>query len=159
MWMFFETSDNKFVNLKEVTSIAFEEYSDRYSQKRYKIIFNMSYGVSLRHDQEKIISDYVYSVYDDNQDFTENVNYLLGLVDEYQWIKMKEPRIVNPEHISFVTQDPRKNRIILNLAASVSFHGDSASKTSDFIYLNCSNPEEFTERLETIREQLEALIL
>ena len=83
----------------------------------------------------------------------------MSLVDEYQWIKMKEPRIVNPEHISFVTQDFKKNRIILNLASSVSFHGDIKSRTSDFIYLNCDDENEFNERLNNIREQLETLVL
>ncbi|MCD6435701.1 MAG: hypothetical protein J7L15_04875 [Clostridiales bacterium] len=159
MQMFFETNDNKYVNLREVTSIAFEEYSDRYQIKKYKVIFNMNYGISLRNHPDTIISDYVYSVYTEKSEFTEALLYLMNLVDEYQWLKMKEPRIVNPEHISFVTQDYRKNRIILNLASSVSMHNDKSLRTSDFIYLNCEDTTEFNERLNNIREQLDGLIL
>lgn len=159
MQMFFETNDSKFVNLREVTSIAFEEYTDRNGIDKYKVIFNMNYGISLRNNTDKIISDYVYSVYEDRREFDDVLLYLMNLVDEYLWIKMKEPRIVNPDHISFVTQDYRKNRIILNLASSVSFHGNDFSKTSDFVYLNCSDAEEYNERLTSIREQLTNLIL
>ncbi len=119
----------------------------------------MNYGISLRSNPDKIISDYVYSVYTARSDFDDALFYLMNLVDEYQWIKMKEPRIINPEHISFVTQDYKKNWIILNLASSVSFHGNDHSRTSDFVYLNCSNADEFNERLSNIREQLEELIL
>ncbi len=159
MQMFFETNDNKFVNLREVTSIAFEEFFDRYKTKKYKVIFNMNYGVSLKSNTKKVISDYVYSIYEDRSEFDDVLMYLMGLVDEYQWLKMKEPRIVNPDHISFVTQDYRKNRIILNLASSVSFNGNDECKTSDFIYLNCDDKDEFYERLDDIRVKLDNLIL
>ena len=160
MQMFFETNDAKFVNLREVTSIAFEEFEDKYTQKtKYKIIFNMNYGISLKHKPNKIISDYVYSIYNIREDFDDALFYLMQLVEEYQWIKAIEPRIINPDHISFVTQDYKKNRIIINLASSVSFHGNENAKTSDFIYLNCANIDDFNERLSSIREQLEGLVL
>ena len=159
MNMFFETKDHKFVNLREVTSIAFEEYTDRFGVEKYKVIFNMNYGVSLKNDTSKMIADYVYSIYNTREDFTDAFLYLINLVDEYQWIKCKEPRIVNPDHISFVTVDKHRNRIILNLSCSVSFHGDHASKTSDFVYINCSDKDEYYERLTNIRESLENLIL
>ena len=158
MQQFFETNDSKFVNLREVTSIAFEDQKNKYG-RRYKIIFNMNYGVSLKDNPFKQISDYVYSVYDNRTDFMADFEYLMNLVDEYQWIKAKEPRIVNPDHISFVTQDYRKNRIIINLASSVSFHGNTETKTSDFIYINCDDEKEFAERLINIQDALTNLIL
>jgi hypothetical protein len=151
MQQFFETQDNKFVNLRETTSIAFEE-----QKGKFKIIFNMNYGITL--GTGKIISDYIYSVYRNREYFEEDFYYLMGLVDEYQWIKCKEPRIINPDHISFVTQDPNKNRVIINIASSVSFH-DNKSKTSDFVYINLDNKKEYQDYLSGLREQLESLIL
>ena len=158
MQMFFETNDGKMVNLREVTSIAFEDFT-KSGSKTYKIIFNMNYGISLKGNSGKIISDYVYSIYNNGQDFEESLFYLMNLVDEYQWIKTIEPRIINPDHISFVTQDYKKNRIIFNLASSVSFHGDYESRTSDFIYVNCKDEEDFQERLNDVREKLDNLVL
>ena len=119
----------------------------------------MNYGISLRDRPSKIISDYVYSIYSKRVDFDDALYYLMQLVEQYQWIKAIEPRIIHPDHISFVTQDYKKNRIIINLASSVSFHGNETSKTSDFIYLNCATSEDFNERLNNIREQLEELVL
>ncbi len=153
MNQFFETSDNKFVNLREVASIAFEETNN------YKIIFNMNYGVSLKHNKNKMISDYVYSIYKDREQFDDAFFYLMKLVEEYQWIKAKQPRIINPDHISFVTSDVHNNRIILNIASTVSFHGDKDARTSDFVYINCSDEEEFKEKMLYIRESLENLVL
>ena len=83
----------------------------------------------------------------------------MGLIDEYRWIKCKEPRLVNPDHISFVTQDPDKFRVIINIASSVSFHSNYNSRTSDFIYINCKNEEEYTDFLGELREQLADLVL
>ena len=153
MKQYFITNDNKYVNLRETTSIAFED------NNRYKIIFNMNYGISLKNNTNKIISDYVYSVYNTYEEFEENLLYLMNLVDEYQWIKCKDPRLVNPDHISFVTTDPRKNRIIINIASSVSFNGDLKNKTSDFVYINCDDQDEYNEKLTYIQDALDNLVL
>ncbi len=157
--MFFKTADSKLVNLQNVTSIAFEEYIDRNNKEKFKIIFNMNYGVSLRSNPEKLISDYVYSVYNNREEFEDSLNILMELVPEYRWIKAKEPRIINPYHISFLTQDDKRNRIIINLATSASFHGNSSSITSDFVYINCSDRQEYETKLKQIQEVLEDLIL
>ena len=117
----------------------------------------MNYGITLKN--KKIISDYVYSVYYNEQYFREDVIYLMRLIDEYGWIKCKDPRLVNPDHISFVTQDPDKNRIIINIASSISFHGNHNFKTSDFIYINCNTKDEYTEFLSSLRTQLDDLVL
>lgn len=158
MLMFFETSDSKYVNLKEVTSIAFEEFKDRFDTPKYKVIFNMNYAVTLK-GSNKLISDYIYSIYENYTEFKDVFDYLMNLIDEYQWIKLKEPRIINPYHISFLTQDPNKNRIIINLASTVSFHGNNTAFTSDFVYINCDNKDEYQDKLTSIREALENLIL
>ncbi len=158
MLMFFETSDSKYVNLKEVSSIAFEEFTDRNNNQKYKIIFNMNYAVSLK-GTNKLISDYIYSIYEEYTEFTDSFNYLMNLVEEYKWIKLREPRIINPYHISFLTQDPSKNRIIINLSSSVSFNGSNQDLTSDFVYINCKTKEEYQNKLTYIRESLENLVL
>ena len=150
MKQYFITNDHKYVNLKETTSIAFEDSGN------YKIIFNMNYGISLKN---KIISDYVYSVYNTYEEFEHNLLYLMKLTEDYSWIKCKDPRIINPDHISFVTSDPYRNRIIINIASSVSFNGNTKNKTSDFIYINCDDKTEYNERLHNIVKVLNNLEL
>ncbi len=153
--------DNKMVNLENVTNIGFEEYYNRDGKLTYKIIFNYNYGVSLRNDFQKIISDYNYFVYSEAEkpDYDKLTDQLSELINEKGWIAPlingTVSRIANPKLISFVATDKRKNRIILNLATTVSFYSNIQRKTSDFLYFDFGSEEEFNENLEYIRAQLD----
>lgn len=155
--------DYKMVNLENVSNIAFEEYVDRNNDLCYKIIFNFNYPVSLRNDYKKHIADYVYFVYrDDTQKgvYDKMTEELSELINEKNWIAPLVDgvvsRIANPKMISFMATDQRKNRIILNLATSVSFYSNTDRKTSDFLYFDFVSLQEFNENLEYIKAQLDS---
>ena len=151
--------NSKIVNLKAVSNIAFEAYINRFGVQEYKIIFNMGYPVSLKTDYKKLISDYVYFVYQDRDEYERTVDTLSGLINEHGWIAPLingvVTRITNPDYISFISTDPRKNRIILNLSTSVSFYNNNERLTSDFIYLDFTSQQEYIENYAYIRAQLE----
>jgi len=151
--------NSKIVNLKAVSNIAFEAYINRFSVQEYKIIFNMGYPVSLKTDYSKHISDYVYFIYQDKAEYERTVDILSDLINHHGWIAPLingvVTRITNPESISFISTDPRKNRVILNLNTSVSFYNNNARLTSDFIYLDFNTPEEYIENFAYIKAQLD----
>ena len=149
----------KIVNLKSVSNIAFEAYINRFGIQEYKIIFNMGYPVSLKTDYTKLISDYVYFVYQDKESYERTVDNLADLINVHGWIAPLingvVTRITNPDCISFISTDPRKNRVILNLNTSVSFYNNNQRLTSDFIYLDFSSEQEYIENYAYIKAQLE----
>ncbi len=149
----------KTVNLKEVSNIAFTQEYNRAGDLYYKIIFNFDYGISLRGNNGKIIADYCYFVYNDYNDYEKMEEKLSDLINEKGWIAPivngSVSRIVNPDKISFMATDTRKNRIILNLSTSVSFYNDFSKKTSDFIYFDFNTLDEYKENLVYIQDQLD----
>ncbi len=151
--------DYKMVNLNNVSNIAFEEFYNRDQELCYKVIFNFDYSVSLKNDYQKIIADYVYFVYSDRNEYNQITDELSGLINEHSWIAPLingvVTRIANPDKISFLATDTRKNRIILNLNTSVSFYSNTARKTSDFLYFDFVSLDEYNENLIYIKEQLE----
>ena len=147
--MFIE-HDDKIVNTEAVTNIVIEGS---------KIIFNLDYGVSLQNDVDRIIPDYVYMVIRNEEDF----NDIKAKIDSLNWIKSEfgnfdnhgnyrnNNRIVNPKAISFLKFDDRKSRIIFNLRNSVSFNRDFSQKTSDFVYFDHTEVNDYeSERTRVI---------
>ena len=163
MKQYFLTNDNKLVNLSNVTNIVFEEdFTDRFQNKKSKIIFNFDYQVTLPKSSKKV-PDYVYSVYPEDQKdkYLNDVALLNRLVNEKNWIAPiingKIQKIINPEKISFMTTDEDNLRIIINLNIPVSFHMDYSRLTSDFVYLNCTTYDEYKQNLYYIEEMLKLL--
>jgi hypothetical protein len=155
---FFETSDGKLVNLDNVTNIVFDpDFTDRFGNKRSKIIFNLDYHLSLPRSDKKV-ADYVYSVYTDKNEYQESVKKLNELVNRKSWIapitNNTISKVINPDKISFMTKDDDNYRVILNLNTSVSFYGDYQRLTSDFVYLNFYDDEEYQNNLTYITELL-----
>jgi hypothetical protein len=139
--------DTKIVNLDQVTNIHFSIEKDRQGDVRYKIIFNFSYPVSLRTNISKKIPDYTYFVYPSKEAYDKDVEFLSQQINQGLWLAPQVDgninRIVNPNFISFIAVDKQKNRVIVNLATSVSFYNDFSRTTSDFIYFDFSSYEEF----------------
>ncbi len=151
--------NSKIANLKNVSNIAFIEETNRFGEIQWKIIFNFNYSVSLKNDNNKLISDYVYFVFTDKSEYDTTTNELSKLINDYGWIAPiingEVSRITNPDCISFIATDPRKNRVILNLSTSVSFWNDYSRRTSDFIYIDFDTKDEYLENLEYIKGQLD----
>jgi len=143
----FLTLNNKTVNTDTVHNIAFED-------RKRKIIFNFEYGVSMRDDSDKIISDYVYFLFDNDEDFENTKSKLTALNG---WISSGVDyinRIVNSKKISFMTSDKYNNRVIFNLTSSVSFTKDKYSRSSDFVWWTYKSPSEMIEHYDRIKEDL-----
>jgi hypothetical protein len=158
MKQFFETSDGKLVNLNNVTNIVFDpDFTDRFGNKKSKIIFNLDYFVSLQKSDKKV-ADYVYSVYLNKSEYDKAVDVLNKLVNEKSWIAPITNggiyKIINPEKISFMTTDDDNYRVILNLNTTVSFHMDYQRMTSDFVYLNFKDWDEYQNNIVYITELL-----
>ena len=155
MKQFVETPDGDLINLEAVSNIVFNpDWTDRFGNQKPKIIFNFDYQVSLPRSDKKI-SDYKYLIFRSKAEYDSVVQELTRLINENEWIAPvidgKIEKIINPDKISFMTSDDDNQRIILNLKTPVSFHGDYDRMTSDFVYLNHSNWNEYQNNLSYIR--------
>ena len=160
---FVETNDGDLVNLNSVTNIVFDEnWTDRFGNHKPKIIFNFDYPVTLPKTDKKI-SDYKYMIFDTKSEYELKVKELEFLVNEMGWIapivNNRIDKIINPDKISFMTHDDNNQRIILNLNTSVSFHGDYSRLTSDFVYINFNDWEEYVNGLKYIRDLLKGRLM
>ncbi len=155
--------DNKIMNMKEVTNIGFEHYFDRNDRETWKIILNFGYPVSLPNDFSKLVSDYQYIVLHDLDEYNAYIDELSNLINNHMWlaprVNGKITRIINPEKISFVATDTKKNRIIFNLNTSVSFYNNNMRKTSDFLYIDFDNRTDFDNEYKYIKTQLNELTM
>jgi hypothetical protein len=140
------------VNIDNVTSIMFEGK---------KVIFNMNYGISLNHNIDHIIPDYVYFYYNDIND-TRVVKSLLQHFGWFTFNASDNPnRWVNPNSISFIKteirmkKDIKKYRIIINLNSSVSLSNDIFARTSDAVYYDFTNEEDFDNAKIILDDYLE----
>jgi len=155
MRQFIETSDGDLINLDSVSNIVFDqEWKDRFGNHKPKIIFNFAYPVSLPRSDKKI-SDYKYLIFKSVEEYKAVEKDLEKLINSKNWIapviNNKIQKIINPDKISFMTFDDDNLRIILNLCTTVSFHGDYQRMTSDFVYLNHYDWEEYQNNLSYIR--------
>jgi hypothetical protein len=155
MRQFIETSDGDLINIDNVSNIVFDpDWTDRFGNHKPKIIFNFAYPVSLPKSDKKI-SDYKYDIFKSVEEYKAAEKDLEKLINEKNWIapviNKKIQKIINPDKISFMTSDDNNQRIILNLSTSVSFHGDYHRMTSDFVYLNHYDWEEYQNNLSYIR--------
>jgi len=150
--MFLENND-KVVNTDSVTNIVIEGN---------KVIFNLDYGVSLQDNIDKIIPDYVYMIIKNDEDLAD----MKAQIDGLGWLTSTfgnydrnnnyraNNRIVNPDAISFIKYESRKNRIIFNLRNSISFNREVHQKTSDFVYFDHVDEGDF----ESERTRIAAIL-
>jgi hypothetical protein len=143
---------DQIVNINNATSIMFEAK---------KVIFNMNYGISLNRNLEHIIPDYVYFYYKNTED-TRNVKALLQY---FGWFTFRASdnnnRWVNPNNIASIKTETRiknsktKYRIIVNLNSSVSLSNDIYARTSDAVYYDFTNEEDFNNAKIILDDYLE----
>jgi hypothetical protein len=71
-----DTSNNVFVNLNEISSI-------KYSEKKHRVIFNLSHPVTCRdHDKkERVTSEFVYVNCNSFAHYKEYVNYVKTTIE------------------------------------------------------------------------------
>jgi hypothetical protein len=71
-----DTSNNVFVNMNEISSI-------KYSEKKHRVIFNLSHPVTFRdHDKkERVTSEFVYVNCNSFAHYKEYVNYVKTTIE------------------------------------------------------------------------------
>ena len=151
--MFIQTND-RLVNLKNVSNINVLHERDR-------IIFNMNYNIEMPSNQwndSKLISDYVYWDGVNKEDFLQNLVFLnenkyfqdnfIDQIDGMGYININE--------ISSVKFSEKKNRVIFNLSHPVTFtdFNNNNKITSEFVYVNCKNIEQFNDYAEYLKKYL-----
>lgn len=155
---FIKFNDNqRIVNLDSVSNIGYVE-----EESKYKVIFNMDYGVSLRDkhsfEQDKTISDYIYWTCTDSELFKEMKKYVSEKTKE--WLSCPyeiNSRVINPEKISSIVYDidaPSKRfKIIFNLSHSVSMRSSSGT-TSEYVFFKFETFEKFM----TCKKHIEGIL-
>jgi len=157
-------NNSKIVNLDQVSNVSFNHETDRFGNLQYKIIMNFGYQISLKGQNEKRIADYCYFVFDEFQHdlFMEYQDHFTKQINKELWIAPKINRtinrIVNPDYVSFVAVDPSKNRVIMNLACSVSWYSNPERMSSDFIYLDFNSEDEYKQEYRYIKEQIGSIL-
>lgn len=149
--MFLQTND-RLINLKNVSNINILDNSNR-------IIFNMNYNIEMQgKDGTKFISDYVYWDAISYDDFLQNIDHLQAnpyfednFINQYN-----EEGYINKHEISSIKFSEKKNRVIFNLSHPITFrdyNGDSKI-TSEFVYVNCHNNDEYAEYVEYVKTSI-----
>lgn len=148
----------KIINLDSVSNIGTRiDYVNSYP--KYKIIFNMSYGVNLRthnNTTDKIISDYIYWETDDLYTYNHMKTLTLNNIKS-TWIDCSvqdDSRFVNPSKISSIVYDinekEERYKVIFNLNHSVSFK--FGGLTSEFVFVKFNTKKEYYEYIKYIDE-------
>ena len=152
--MFVKTNKNILVNLSNVSNVNIVKKKE---QNFYRIIFNMNYCIEI--SKNKFVSDYVYWDFTNIESFKDA--FLKIKSDEYLANTfLKQPKnsgFINIDEISSIKYLEDKLRIIFNLSHPVTFNYHGETKlTSEFIYLNFNNIEDFKEYSTYIDEELKS---
>ena len=107
-----------------------------------KVIFNMNYSVKIF--DNKFTPDYVYWSFNSDNDLECIKRIILLLIED--WIQPVEDgqRYINTTCISSIGIDDYKNRVIFNLNYNVTHPKDYNKLTSDFVFFNFKDRENFT---------------
>jgi len=146
--LFIQTSD-RIINLKNVSNINI-------LVDRNRIVFNLNYSIEIdTNGRTKLISDYVYwdSVSKDNLEL--NIKHLGGnnyFKDNF----LTQPNtygFINLNEISSVKLSEKKNRVIFNLSHPITFKDFDGNEriTSEFVYVNCKDVNEFKTYVNYIK--------
>jgi len=145
-----KVNENIIINLNNVSSVMFEEK---------KTIFNFNYNISLKGNLDRMIPDYVYVYQEKHQ--KEKIREILNNGKWLNFPKSDNPnRYVNPKAVSFIKMEKRTNgkyhkyRIIMNLNTSVSLSNDIYVKTSDAVYADFLDKNEFDKAIQYLNENL-----
>lgn len=140
----FITEKDLTVNLSKCASIGFNA-----SKKR--IVFNMSHSIETydtRLGKHVTIADYKYFDYDTIKEFDEAKkiieeysNFLRSTYDNHY--------LVNPVQISYINIDKNNNRIIFNLAVSVT-KKTTGFLTNDFIFWTFNSKEDLLSNINLL---------
>lgn len=142
------STNDRLINLQNVSNINVLTNS-------YRIIFNFNYGIDMG---KKTISDYVYWDAIDVHNFNYNLSVLNAnkyFIDNYL-DQINGNGYINKNEISSIKFSEKKNRVIFNLSHSITFtdfYGNDKI-TSEFVYVNCNNNQEFKDYSQYVKSKL-----
>lgn len=149
--MFLKTND-RIVNLKNVSNINI-------IKDRNRIVFNLNYQIEISDKwNTKFISDYVYWDAINADDMKYNLKHLMDnkyFKDNFI-LQVDGNGFINVQEISSVKFSEKKSRVIFNLGHPVTFVDfDGRNKiTSEFVYVNCENSEQYNEYTKYVMKEL-----
>jgi len=135
----------KFISFKQEKIVNLENVSNIYIDNKDgqgKVIFNMNYSVKIF--DNKFTPDYVYWSFNSDNDLECIKSKIILLIED--WIQPVEDgqRYINTTCISSIGIDDYKNRVIFNLNYNVTHPKDYNKLTSDFVFFNFKDRENFT---------------
>jgi hypothetical protein len=149
--LFLKTND-RIVNLKNVSNINI-------IKDRNRIVFNLNYQIEISDKwNTKFISDYVYWDAINADDMKYNLKHLMDnkyFKDNFI-LQVDGNGFINVQEISSVKFSEKKSRVIFNLGHPVTFVDfDGRNKiTSEFVYVNCENSEQYNEYTKYVMKEL-----
>lgn len=151
--MFLQTND-RIVNLKNVSNINILNDKNR-------IVFNLNYNIEMPSNSwnsSKMISDYVYWDAISNADLEQNITHILRMPYFIEnFISSNDNNVfINLNEISSVKFSEKKTRVIFNLSNPVTFKDYDGNEkiTSDFVYVNCYDLEDYKNYVEQIKQKI-----
>ena len=135
----------KIINLTNVSSIHIDTYGK-------KVIFNMNYSVKIFNN--KFTADYVYWQYDSDEELNKITNLIENNTSGWIYPIEEGQRYVNKDTISSITFESRKRRVIFNLNFNKTHPKDDRKMTSDFIFYDFIDNNNFTEFVELISKNI-----
>lgn len=149
--MFLSTND-RIINLKNVSNINI--LSDR-----NRIVFNLNYNIEINNNNHsKFISDYVYWDAVNETDMVGNISLLkLNNYIAKNFIETAcNNGYINKDEISSIKLSEKKHRVIFNLSHPVTFKDFDRNEriTSEFVYVNCRNFEDYKKYIKYVKEEL-----
>lgn len=146
----FVRADQQMVNLQNVSTI-------KVIKEELRIVFNMNYHIDLLIGTNTVskISDYVYWDCDSVEELSGNLFDILG--SRYfrdNFISQIDNAYINKNEIGSVKFDHDKMRVIFNLSHPVTFKRAESRCTSEFVYVNCLNLEEYQEYIDYLKTKI-----
>ena len=137
--MLIRFKNEKIINLDNVSNIFVDEDGS-------KVIFNMNYSVKIFGD--KTTPDYIYWKYSSLQELISITRLLNNNISDWTQPQKMGQRYVNPKCISSIGTDDSKNRVIINLCYNITHPKDNNKLTSDFVFFDFTNKEEYRDFYE-----------
>lgn len=149
--MFLQTND-RIINLANVSNINILVDKNR-------IVFNLNYSIKIdANGKAKLISDYVYWDSVNKENLELNIKHLGGnkyFKDNFL-TQPSDYGFINLNEISSVKFSEKKNRVIFNLSHPITFKDYDGNEriTSEFVYVNCKDVNEFKQYVNYVKSIL-----
>lgn len=144
-------ANDTFVNLEQISNINVLEHRNR-------IVFNFGYSVAIEvRGNNKVISDYIYSDFDNEEDFQKSLKdlYSNDYVKENFITQGLKGGLINKSKISSFKVQPEKLRIIFNMSHGVEITANNKDILApEFVYVNFDTKDEYNQYIELINKTL-----